>query len=112
MVRGGLSGMRASDAQYREGEEPFALALLRIGEDFLYGVKPGRYGPDAPPLHPAYALAPALLRELASCSNGARSCRTRSTSTRGPFQVDTLRQTAAHDLAGTYKRRFDGDSAA
>lgn len=66
MVRGGLSGVRASDAQYRESEEPFTLTLLRIGEDFLYGVKPGRYGPDAPPLHPAYALAPALLRELAS----------------------------------------------
>jgi len=38
----------------------FAMTCLTpmsilIGEDFLYGFKPGRHGPDAPPLAPASA---------------------------------------------------------
>ena len=38
--------------------------IFRAGENFLYDFKPGRRGPDAPPLlRPA--LAPALLRERA-----------------------------------------------
>ncbi len=34
---------------------PSASSLLPVGEDFLYVFKPGRHGPDAPPLAPAYA---------------------------------------------------------
>ncbi|MGH3479542.1 MAG: hypothetical protein ACRDSG_02050 [Pseudonocardiaceae bacterium] len=29
-----------------------------VGENFLYVFKPGRYGPDAPPLHPAMRSLP------------------------------------------------------
>jgi hypothetical protein len=31
---------------------------LSAGEDFLYVFKPGRHGPDAPPLHPAMRSLP------------------------------------------------------
>ena len=31
---------------------------ILVGEDFLYGFKPGRHGPDAPPLHPAMRSLP------------------------------------------------------
>ena len=35
------------------------------GDNFLYGFKPGRHGPDAPPLHPASARSRLRLRERA-----------------------------------------------
>jgi hypothetical protein len=35
------------------------------GDDFLYGFKPGRHGPDAPPLPPASARSRLRLRERA-----------------------------------------------
>ena len=42
------------------------------GEDFLYVFKPGRHGPDAPPLHPAMHSLP--LRS-ASAPGGWRATR-------------------------------------
>jgi len=45
---------------------PDLLCLHRaVGDDFLYDFKPGRHGPDAPPLAPASARSRLRLRERA-----------------------------------------------
>ncbi len=43
-------------------------------EDFLYVFKPGRHGPDAPPLHPAMRSLPLCSASAPGGSRATQSC--------------------------------------
>jgi hypothetical protein len=86
-----FSGGHAGDAQYCGGEEPFALALLCVGEDFLWLMD------SVVKLKDARSVPP----RSNSCKTGRQICSTLSTrcrrdtcSTHGLYRVGQRRGTS------------------